>query len=107
MGSNTCQNQWLEQSLYRPGFNLTLEPIGRWLHVLKNPHLGLPVVHVAGTNGKGGVVSAMVTAILVAAGYMERPDFTLVGITEYFFHYNRTLGIIPSRTMRSVSKGGL
>ena len=48
----------------RPG----LSPIRRLLSLLGNPHEGLVVVHVAGTNGKGSTC-AMLEAVLTAAGY--------------------------------------
>lgn len=40
----------------------------RLLALLGNPHRGIPVVHVAGTKGKGSTV-AMLASILEAAGY--------------------------------------
>lgn len=45
-----------------------LDRMRRLLELLGNPHLGLPVVHVAGTKGKGST-SAAVAGILTAAGY--------------------------------------
>jgi dihydrofolate synthase/folylpolyglutamate synthase len=47
---------------------LGLDRIRRLLRALEDPHLAVPVVHVAGTNGKGSV-SAMIEAGLRAAGY--------------------------------------
>ncbi|MBF0212775.1 MAG: bifunctional folylpolyglutamate synthase/dihydrofolate synthase [Magnetococcales bacterium] len=49
--------------IIRPG----LTPIRRLLARLGDPHLGLRVVHVAGTNGKGSVI-AFLEAMLMAAG---------------------------------------
>jgi len=50
------------------GFDLTLDRIQRLLTALGDPHLRLPpVVHVAGTNGKGSV-TAFTRAILEADG---------------------------------------
>jgi dihydrofolate synthase / folylpolyglutamate synthase len=46
---------------------LGLERVLRLLRELGDPHLAVPVIHVAGTNGKGSV-SAMVEAGLRAAG---------------------------------------
>jgi dihydrofolate synthase/folylpolyglutamate synthase len=53
-----------------PGIDLTIRPAYLdLLHRLGDPHLNLPpVIHVAGTNGKGSVV-AMLRAVLGAAGY--------------------------------------
>lgn len=54
--------------LHPKGFDLSLDRITRLLERLGNPHLRLPpVIHVAGTNGKGSVV-AFSRAILEAAG---------------------------------------
>ncbi|KAJ3045402.1 folylpolyglutamate synthase [Rhizophlyctis rosea] len=47
---------------------LGLENISRLLDGLDNPHRGLKVVHVAGTNGKGSICAA-VSAVLTKAGY--------------------------------------
>jgi len=38
------------------------------LHLLGNPHLGLPTVHIAGTKGKGSV-AALISSALSADGY--------------------------------------
>ncbi len=57
----------LEQ-LAQSGVRLGLERIRTFLQVLGEPQLSAPVVHVAGTNGKGSTC-AMVTAALVDAGY--------------------------------------
>jgi len=58
-----------EQLLSRSGRGATygLERMQRALSVLGHPERGLPVVHVAGTNGKGSVC-AMVEAIALSAG---------------------------------------
>ncbi len=54
--------------LHPKGFDLSLERVTRLLHVLGNPHLRLPpVIHIAGTNGKGSA-TAFCRAILEAAG---------------------------------------
>ena len=37
------------------------------LHQLGNPHLAVPTIHVAGTNGKGST-AAMIASILTSAG---------------------------------------
>ena len=54
--------------LSRFGVRLGLERMRSFLHFLGDPHLRCPVVHVAGTNGKGSVVR-MVAHILGHAGY--------------------------------------
>lgn len=56
-------------SLYPKKIDLSLGRITALLAALDNPHHSLPpVVHIAGTNGKGSV-QAMIVAILTAAGY--------------------------------------
>ena len=52
----------------RFGVHLGLERIKRLLAQLGNPHLHVPVIHVAGTNGKGSVC-AYLSSILTCAGY--------------------------------------
>jgi dihydrofolate synthase / folylpolyglutamate synthase len=46
----------------------SLARIRKMLRALGNPELSFPVIHVAGTNGKGST-AAMLHSILVAAGY--------------------------------------
>ena len=52
----------------RFGVHLGLERIQRLLADLDNPHHSVPVIHVAGTNGKGSVC-AYLSAVLTEAGY--------------------------------------
>jgi dihydrofolate synthase / folylpolyglutamate synthase len=55
--------------LHPKGFDLSLDRISKLLERLGNPHLKLPpVIHIAGTNGKGSA-SAFSRAILEAAGF--------------------------------------
>ncbi|TVQ12367.1 MAG: bifunctional folylpolyglutamate synthase/dihydrofolate synthase [Leptolyngbya sp. DLM2.Bin27] len=54
--------------LGRFGVELGLERIQRLLAALGNPQARVPLVHVAGTNGKGSVC-AYLSAVLTAAGY--------------------------------------
>jgi dihydrofolate synthase / folylpolyglutamate synthase len=57
------------ETLHPKSIDLSLGRVERLLDALGNPHRRLPpVVHVAGTNGKGSVV-AFLKAILEAAGY--------------------------------------
>lgn len=60
-------NQRLEK-YGRFGVHLGLERIQRLLAALNHPEKQVPVVHVAGTNGKGSVC-AYVAAVLAEAGY--------------------------------------
>jgi dihydrofolate synthase/folylpolyglutamate synthase len=50
------------------GIKLGLSNITRFLSYLGNPHNSYPMIHVAGTNGKGSTVAIM-EAILTAAGH--------------------------------------
>jgi dihydrofolate synthase/folylpolyglutamate synthase len=52
----------------RFGINLGLSRINQLLANLGNPHHQVPVIHVAGTNGKGSVC-AYLSAVLTEAGY--------------------------------------
>lgn len=60
-------NQRLEK-YGRFGVHLGLERIERLLRALGNPEQRVPVIHVAGTNGKGSVC-AYLSSVLGAAGY--------------------------------------
>lgn len=59
--------QWLYALEARRGIDFKLERIELALAELGDPHRRYPVVHIAGTNGKGSV-AAMVDAALRAAG---------------------------------------
>lgn len=52
----------------RFGVDLGLERIEKLLAAMGNPHHQVPIIHVAGTNGKGSVC-AYLAAVLSAAGY--------------------------------------
>ncbi len=52
----------------RFGVNLGLEAIQHLLAELDNPHDRVPIIHVAGSNGKGSVC-AYLSAVLTEAGY--------------------------------------
>ena len=52
----------------RFGVDLGLDRIEHLLASLGNPHHRVPIIHVAGTNGKGSVC-AYLSAVLTAAGY--------------------------------------
>lgn len=56
------------KSCQRFGVHLGLERIEKLLATLGNPHHSVPIIHVAGTNGKGSVC-AYLSAILTEAGY--------------------------------------
>jgi dihydrofolate synthase / folylpolyglutamate synthase len=50
------------------GIHLGLERINQLLEKLDNPHKQIPIIHIAGTNGKGSVC-AYLSSILAEAGY--------------------------------------
>ncbi|MBD2482879.1 Mur ligase family protein [Planktothrix sp. FACHB-1365] len=50
------------------GIHLGLERIQQLLERLGNPHVDVPIIHIAGTNGKGSVCSYL-SSILTQAGY--------------------------------------
>lgn len=52
----------------RFGIHLGLERIQYLLDQIGQPHLQVPIIHVAGTNGKGSVC-AYLSSVLTAAGY--------------------------------------
>lgn len=69
--SNLSLQQTVEQRLQsyaRFGVDLGLDRIESLLARLDNPHQKVPIIHVAGTNGKGSVC-AYLSSILSAAGY--------------------------------------
>ncbi|MEN3041223.1 MAG: folylpolyglutamate synthase/dihydrofolate synthase family protein [Bacteroidia bacterium] len=65
---------WLYERLlayergHRRALHPTLDFIRRWDALLGHPHQKYPIIHIAGTNGKGST-SAYLSAILRAAGY--------------------------------------
>jgi dihydrofolate synthase/folylpolyglutamate synthase len=58
----------LLQPFHHFGVNLGLERIEKLLANLSYPHHQVPIIHVAGTNGKGSVC-AYLSSVLTAAGY--------------------------------------
>ncbi len=56
------------QSYQHFGVHLGLERIKQLLEKLDNPHQKVPIIHVAGTNGKGSVC-AYLSSVLTEAGY--------------------------------------
>ncbi len=56
------------QTYARFGVDLGLARIEKLLADMGNPHEGVPIIHVAGTNGKGSVC-AYLSAVLTVAGY--------------------------------------
>jgi dihydrofolate synthase / folylpolyglutamate synthase len=58
----------LLKPFHRFGVHLGLKRIDRLLSALNNPHHRIPIIHVAGTNGKGSVC-AYLSSVLTEAGY--------------------------------------
>jgi dihydrofolate synthase/folylpolyglutamate synthase len=56
------------QSYQHFGVHLGLERIKQLLEKLDNPHQKVPIIHIAGTNGKGSVC-AYLSSVLTEAGY--------------------------------------
>jgi dihydrofolate synthase / folylpolyglutamate synthase len=56
------------QSYQHFGIHLGLERIKQLLEKLDNPHQKIPIIHIAGTNGKGSVC-AYLSSVLTEAGY--------------------------------------
>jgi len=56
------------QSYQHFGVHLGLERIHQLLEKLDNPHKQVPIIHIAGTNGKGSVC-AYLSSVLTEAGY--------------------------------------
>lgn len=56
------------QSYQHFGVHLGLERINQLLEKLDNPHKQVPIIHIAGTNGKGSVC-AYLSSVLTEAGY--------------------------------------
>jgi dihydrofolate synthase/folylpolyglutamate synthase len=56
------------QSYQHFGVHLGLERIHQLLQKLDNPHQQIPIIHIAGTNGKGSVC-AYLSSVLTEAGY--------------------------------------
>jgi len=71
---STAEFQNIDDAFYwvserrRLGIKLGLHNIKRVLHLLGHPEKQYPVIHVAGTNGKGSVCATL-TEMLVSAGY--------------------------------------
>jgi dihydrofolate synthase/folylpolyglutamate synthase len=76
------------EGLHPKVIDLSLGRVRRLLEALGNPHKALPpVIHVAGTNGKGSVV-AFLRAILEAAGYRVH-----VFTSPHLRHFNERIAL--------------
>lgn len=68
MGDYLLDIDTILQSFERFGIHLGLEAIQQLLEDLGNPHDRVPIIHVAGSNGKGSVC-AYLSTVLTEAGY--------------------------------------
>ncbi len=68
MTDTTTDIESLLAPFHQFGVNLGLSRIQTLLAALGSPHTSVPIVHVAGTNGKGSVC-AYLSSVLTAAGY--------------------------------------
>ena len=66
---------------YEKGIKVGLDGVKSAMAVMGNPHLKIPVIHVAGTNGKGSTC-AYLQHILTAAGY-KVGTFTSPHLNKY------------------------
>lgn len=73
------------QNLTKFGMNFGLQRITELLRRLGNPHLGLKVIHVGGTNGKG-TTTALLAGVLQQAGYRVG-TFTSPHLHDYTERY--------------------
>lgn len=64
---SSASSEARQNSSMSKGITLGLARITRLLETLGNPHLAVPIIHVAGTNGKGSVC-AYIDSILRASG---------------------------------------
>lgn len=74
-------------ALHRFGIKLGLDTIKNILSSIGNPHKDLKIIHIAGTNGKGSVASALST-ILTSAGYK-----TGMYTSPHLVHFNERICI--------------
>jgi dihydrofolate synthase/folylpolyglutamate synthase len=58
---------WAARSGRTGKVDLSLDRMRRFIELLDNPQVGLPIIHVTGTNGKGST-SRMITRLLMAEG---------------------------------------
>ncbi|WP_297326697.1 folylpolyglutamate synthase/dihydrofolate synthase family protein [uncultured Bartonella sp.] len=87
---------------YPKGFDLSLQRITRLLQELGNPQLKLPpVIHIAGTNGKGSA-AAICQALLESAGYRVH-----VHTSPHLVHWNERYRIGAKSKSKLVDNNSL
>ena len=99
------------------GIKLGLDTITAILDQLGQPHRTYPVIHIAGTNGKGSVAS-MVSHALTAAGHRTgrytsphlvtlEERFAIDGASVPADHFDAALGRVRAAVERLAERGGL
>ena len=99
------------------GIKLGLDTITAILDQLGQPHRTYPVIHIAGTNGKGSVAS-MVSHALTAAGHRTgrytsphlvtlEERFAIDGASVRADHFDAALGRVRAAVEGLAERGGL
>ena len=85
----------------RFGSRLGLGRMGRLLHRMGNPHLKVPYIHVAGTNGKGSTTT-MIASALTAGGF-KTGKFISPFILEFRERMQIDGKMIPEETLAALA----
>ena len=87
----------------RFGSRLGLGRMGRLLHRMGDPHLKVPYIHVAGTNGKGSTTT-MIASALTAGGF-KTGKFISTFILEFRERMQIDSEMIPEETLAALPPG--
>lgn len=85
----------------RFGSRLGLGRMGRLLHCMGDPHLKVPYIHVAGTNGKGSTTT-MIASALTAGGF-KTGKFISPFILEFRERMQIDSEMIPEETLAALA----
>uniref|UniRef100_UPI003FF0E34A hypothetical protein n=1 Tax=Angelakisella sp. TaxID=1935177 RepID=UPI003FF0E34A len=85
----------------RFGSRLGLGRMGRLLHCMGDPHLKVPYIHVAGTNGKGSTTT-MIASALTAGGF-KTGKFISPFILEFRERMQIDGEMIPEETLAALA----
>ena len=85
----------------RFGSRLGLGRMGRLLHRMGDPHLKVPYIHVAGTNGKGSTTT-MIASVLTAGGF-KTGKFISPFILEFRERMQIDGEMIPEETLAALA----
>ena len=86
----------------RFGSRLGLGRMGRLLHCMGDPHLKVPYIHVAGTNGKGSTTT-MIASALTAGGF-KTGKFISPFILEFRERMQIDGEMIPATRLRPIAE---